>query len=148
MNLDIRIAEKSDIDSMISLMDYLLSLEGDFPNQRENQQRGFELALDSETTIYFVAELDSVIVGMCCLHKFVSTVQGVYTGVVEDVVVIKEHGGKGIGKKLLNYLEDYSKKTGLTRLALMVDKGNSPAISLYKKQGWEETKYLGFRKYL
>ncbi len=110
MKLNIRLAERTDIDSMIALMDYLLSLEGDFPNLRENQQRGFEMAMDSDNTKYFVAELDGRIVGMCCLHKFISTVQGGYAGVVEDVVVFSEYGGKGVGKKTIEIPRRLRKK--------------------------------------
>jgi len=49
---------------------------------------------------------------------------------------------------MLGYLEEYAKEAGLSRLHLMVDKGNAPAISLYKKLGWSQTKYIGFRKYI
>jgi len=148
MNINIRKAENRDIDDMVVLMNYLLGLDGGFNISEENQRDGIAMVLDSKNSDFFVAEIDDKIVGMCCLHRFISTVEGGYVGVVEDVVVSESCGGLGIGGLLMDYLEEYAKKAGLPRLQLLVDKENKPAISFYKKQGWEKTKYLGFRKYL
>lgn len=148
MDVKIRKAEISDIDALVRLMDYLLSLEGDFPNQEAQQRTGFRMVIESNASEIFVAELDGNIVGMCCLHRHISTVQGGYTGVVEDVVVDREFAEMGIAGMMLAYLENYAKKAGMTRLQLMVDRDNIPAVSLYKKHHWTETKYIGFRKYI
>ncbi|ADD68804.1 GCN5-related N-acetyltransferase [Denitrovibrio acetiphilus DSM 12809] len=148
MGIIIRKAGKQDIPSLIVLMDYLLGLEGDFPNMPERQRKGFEMILDSESSEVFVAEKGEKIVGMCSLHKFISTVQGSYAGVLEDVVVDEDFAGMGIGGMLITHIEKYAKAQGITRLQLMVDQNNDSAIALYKKYHWSQTKYIGFRKYL
>lgn len=148
MDIYIRKAEISDIDALVELMDYLLSLEGDFPNLEKQQKKGFRMLIESNSSEIFVAVLDEKVVAMCCLHRHISTVQGGYTGVVEDVVVGRDYGEMGIASMLMEYLENYAKKAGMTRLQLMVDRDNIPAISLYKKHHWSETKYIGFRKYI
>jgi len=148
MDINIRVAEKRDMESLLSLMNYLLGLEGDFPNQEENQRKGFNLALDGDIADVFVAEIDGNIIGMCSLHMFISTVQGGYAGVIEDVVVDENYAGQGIGSMLLEYVETFAKSKGVSRLNLMVDKDNETAIAFYKKHDWEETKYIGFRKYI
>jgi len=148
MDIIIRKAEKKDMEYLLELMDYLLGLEGDFPNREEAQKKGFNLVLDSDIADVFVAELDGKVVGMCSLHMFISTVQGGYAGVVEDVVVDEDYSGMGIGGMMLDHIEKYAKSEGVSRIQLMVDQGNDNAIAFYKKQGWTETKYVGFRKYI
>lgn len=148
MDIIIRKAEKKDMESMLKLMDYLLSLEGDFPNRQEAQKKGFSLVLDSNIADVFVAELKGKVVGMCSMHLFISTVQGGYAGVVEDVVVDEDYAGMGIGGMMLEHIEKHAKSEGVTRLQLMVDRDNETAIAFYNKQGWDQTKYIGFRKYI
>jgi ribosomal protein S18 acetylase RimI-like enzyme len=148
MSIVIREALRSDIESMVVLMRYLLNLDGGYQINDDNLRKGFMMALQSGQTDYFVASADGKTVGMCGLHRFISTVEGGYAGVVEDVVVMEECSGMGIGGLLLEHVENFAKETGLTRLHLLVDRENSPAISLYSKCGWEETRYIGFRKYI
>jgi ribosomal protein S18 acetylase RimI-like enzyme len=148
MGIIIRKAEKNDIPLMLVLMDYLLGLEGDFPNMQDQQRKGFDMVIDSDFADVFVAEKGEKIVGMCSLHRFISTVQGTYAGVVEDVVVDEDFSGMGIGGLLISHVERYAKCHGITRLQLMVDQNNDSAIALYKKHHWSQTKYIGFRKYL
>lgn len=148
MDIIIRKAEKKDMESLLKLMDYLLSLESDFPNKQEAQKKGFSLVLESNIADVFVAELEGNVVGMCSLHLFISTVQGGYAGVVEDVVVDEAYSGMGIGSLLLEHIEKYAKSEGVSRLQLMVYQQNESAIAFYKKHGWTETDYVGFRKYI
>lgn len=148
MEIIIRKAGIEDIDALVVLMDHLLNIEGDFPNFERQQRKGFHMVIESNESEIFVAEADGAVAGMCSLHRHISTVQGGYTGIVEDVVVAQEHTGSGIAGAMMEYIEKYAKKAGMTRLQLMVGSDNIPAVSLYKKHGWEETKYVGFRKYI
>jgi len=148
MEIIVRKAELRDIDTMLQLLEHLLSLEGDYPMDVEKQKVGIRMIIESSFSDFFVADLGGKLCGMCCLHRFISSVQGGYVGVVEDVVVSKECKGLGIGSRMMEYLEKYSSEIGLTRLQLQVDKDNAPAISMYKKHGWTQTKYVGFRKYI
>jgi ribosomal protein S18 acetylase RimI-like enzyme len=67
---------------------------------------------------------------------------------VEDVVVDEAYSGMGIGSLLLEHIEKYAKSEGVSRLQLMVYQQNESAIAFYKKHGWTETDYVGFRKYI
>jgi len=146
MSLNVRLADKNDMDSLLSLMGYLLSIDGDFPQNKDDQRRGFQMVIDSDSAWMFVAELDGKVVGMCHLYKYISTVQGGYVGMVEDVVIDKSASGKGIGLKMFEFLEGFAKEQGLSRLQLMVSKDNTPAISFYKKQDWQVTDFIGCLK--
>lgn len=51
--------------------------------------------------------------------------------------IIKSYTGKGIGKRLLNELDNWATDNGVTRLELTVMKHNERAINLYKKMGYK-----------
>jgi ribosomal protein S18 acetylase RimI-like enzyme len=148
MNPVIRPATIDDMDSLVSLMNYLLSIDGDFPNSEENQRRGFEMVINSDKAWVFVIESAGKIEGMCSMFSFISTVQGGYVGMIEDVVVKEEVAGQGLGQQLLEYAEKFAIEKGLSRLQLMVDKDNETARSFYEKMDWEKTSFIGYRKYI
>ena len=51
--------------------------------------------------------------------------------------VKKSWKGKGFGSKILSHIKDVSKDLGFRRIELTVDVHNLPAISLYKKIGFQ-----------
>lgn len=148
MDIIVRKAELKDLDTMVELMNHLLTTEGGLPIVKERLEKGISMIIKSDISDFFVAESEGEVLGMACLHRFISSVQGGYVGVVEDVVVFDEHTGQGIASSLMAFMEEYAKSTGLSRLQLQVLRDNEPAIALYEKHGWEDTRYTGFRKYL
>jgi ribosomal protein S18 acetylase RimI-like enzyme len=58
---------------------------------------------------------------------------------IENISVLPDQRGKGIAKKLINYVFDNYINKGVNRFTLEVDVNNIPAIKLYES--------IGFRKY-
>jgi|SRR5690554_1956508 len=50
----------------------------------------------------------------------------------------KEYQGLGIGKKAMDFIEEYAKDLGYDRIELGVFSFNSKAINFYKKMGYKE----------
>lgn len=59
-------------------------------------------------------------------------------GYVTNIAVTKEARGRGIGKALVEALVNLSKDKNLAFISLEVRESNLPAISLYKKFGFED----------
>jgi len=55
---------------------------------------------------------------------------------VHDMAVSQSFRHQGIAKKMLQFIEDYSLKSGATKLELAVHLFNDNAISLYDKIGF------------
>lgn len=64
-------------------------------------------------------------------------------GEVLNFAVKEQERGKKIGERLLSFSVSELQKEGIKSLYLDVRESNSPAISLYKKMGFEE---IGIRK--
>ncbi len=143
--LNIRVAQKSDISTMANLLSELFAIEVDFEIDLEKQQRGLELLLDSEQAVVFVAELENQIIGMCSVQLLISTAQGSKVGLIEDVIISKSHQKQGVGKQLLETVKNWAKQQGLTRLQLLADKTNQNALDFYQKNDWKTTQLIALR---
>lgn len=141
----IRRATASDIEVMISLLNQLFLIEADFEFHPQKQRAGLELMLKQPQHLLLVAETGKTIVGMCSVQRLISTAEGGEVGLLEDLVVDEENRGKGVGSALLQAVTEWARENGLTRLQLLADKKNGPALAFYHHKGWEETQLQGWR---
>jgi ribosomal protein S18 acetylase RimI-like enzyme len=147
-NLTIRKAKVSDIPMMIDLLQQLFSIEKDFVFNKDKHKDGLFLLINEiKTTRVLVAETEGFIVGMLTAQTMISTVEGTYSLILEDMVVDENWRNKGIGKKLMLSMESWAVNNGITRIQLLADKTNQPALEYYKKLGWKQTKMFCLRKY-
>ncbi|MEA5551411.1 GNAT family N-acetyltransferase [Anabaena cylindrica UHCC 0172] len=51
--------------------------------------------------------------------------------------VVPEHRRRGIGKALMNHVENWAKQRGDRQIALQVFQSNTPALQLYHHQGYQ-----------
>jgi ribosomal protein S18 acetylase RimI-like enzyme len=139
-NYSIRYARSSDLTPMTRLLDQLFSIEEDFLADPAKQQAGLTLLLESENgQIFIVEDRAGKVVAMASLQIVVSTAQGGFAAWVEDVVVDAAHRGRGIGEGLLTHIHAWAQARQITRLQLVADCNNRPALDFYQKNGWFET---------
>lgn len=136
----IRPARINDIGEMAKLLEQLFSLERDFTPNTEAQHAGLgQMLADAQNRLVLVAELDDEVIGMATLQVVISTAEGGYVGLVEDVVVDHDHHSKGVGRALMTTLMKWARKRGLSRLQLLADTANTRALQFYAAQGWRAT---------
>jgi len=143
--LNMRVAQKDDIPAMANLLSELFAIEVDFEIDLDKQQRGLTLLLESNQAVVFVAEVEHQIIGMCSLQLLISTAQGSKVGLIEDVIITKNHQKQGIGKQLLETVKNWAKQQGLTRLQLLADKTNQNALDFYQSNDWKTTQLIALR---
>lgn len=85
----------------------------------------------------YVAELDKEVVGFTILERFTSS--GEEVCFIVEIIVGNDFQGKGIGKKLMKFIEDYSKKRKINIIRLSTNK-DALAFKFYKKIGYNERK--------
>lgn len=142
----IRAAQLKDIDAMTVLLYELFSIEQDFQFDEHKQRKGLELIVASQDAHIFVAEYNAQVIGMCSLQTLISTAQGGPVGLIEDMVISQNYKGQGVGRKLLTTVEDFARDQGMTRVQLLADKENQPALDFYARMGWTMTQLIGLRK--
>lgn len=146
-NFIIRSAIREDINVMASLLGELFAIEADFQCNPEHQYRGLELLLDGcmKHKCIQVAEVESKVVGMCTAQILISTAQGTPVALVEDMIVDVDYRRKGIGRGLMQAIEAWARFHGATRLQLLADRLNIPALKFYERLGWSTTQLICLR---
>nr|WP_300364971.1 GNAT family N-acetyltransferase [Brachyspira sp.] len=86
------------------------------------------------TTRMFLYEKDEKIVGICSLRCIDKKRIKHRTNLA--ISVLKEYWGNGIGRKLIDYAIDYSKKKSIKKIELRVRTDNERALKLYKSLGF------------
>ena len=145
--LCIRPAGRDDLDAMVSLLLALFAIEDDFSPDPECQRRGLAFFLDGccKHRGILVAETDVGVIAMATVQILVSTAQGGPVGLVEDVVVRADCRGRGVGRRLMAAVSAWAVERGLTRLQLLADRDNQPALDFYRRIGWQGTQLVCLR---
>jgi GNAT superfamily N-acetyltransferase len=101
---------------------------------------------DRRRRAVLVAERDGAVVGMVTAQLVVSTAEGGPAALVEDMVIDAPERGRGAGRALLEAIEGWARERGATRLQLLADDGNEPALAFYARMGWRRTRLVCLRR--
>ncbi len=80
---------------------------------------------------HVLLEEDGVLIGYACETVLFDE------GEIANVAVSPEYRGQGLGKRLMDWLEERAKNEGVEKLFLEVRVSNAPALALYKARGFE-----------
>ena len=144
----IRKADTDDIKQLIGLLGQLFVIEKDFIIDAVRQRRGLLLLLESERSEILVAEHNDRVVGMIVGQLLVSTSEGAFSLLVEDLVVDRAFRGRGFGSRLLQLIAEWGYHRGADRMQLLADKQNGSALEFYRRQGWRRTNMICLRSYI
>ena len=139
-------ATLEDLPQLTDLLFDLFTQEADFAPNRAKQMRGLRLILEQPNRgRIFVLRQNGTILGMINLLFTISTAEGGFVVMLEDVVVHREHRGKGVGDKLLVHAIAYAKKKDFLRITLLTDRLNDQGQRFFKAHGFSESKMIPLR---
>lgn len=142
----IRPGSSGDLPAMTRLLQELFAVETEFAVDTEKQRAGLQLLLDSARAGIWVAERRGRVVGMVTVQLVVSTAEGGFSGLLEDLVVSSAYRRRGLGKALLSAAVKWAREQGATRIQLLADGRNVPALIFYRKQEWLQTNMIALRR--
>ena len=144
-----RNARADDIEILADLISIIFALEEDFTVDKQKQIRALQMLLQNpDNACIFVADCSGQAIAMCSAQLLLSTAEGGYKALVEDVVVSPEFQGRNIGKRLLEQVELWARQKNIKRLDLAPDLDNEKGLAFYKKLGWSETNMTMMQKKL
>jgi len=145
-DIRIEIATATDIAELCRLLGLLFEQEAEFAADISRQQRGLQTIFEHpELGTLVVAKQQGLIVGMVNLLFTVSTALGARVALLEDVVVLPQLRGRGVGSRLIEAAIATARKTGCKRITLLTDADNQAAQGFYRKHGFTSSAMLAMR---
>jgi GNAT superfamily N-acetyltransferase len=147
MNIDIEFATAADLDAMADLLAELFTLESDFQPERDKQLRGLRLILENpQIGRLFVLRGGGSVVGMANALITISTAEGRPVLLLEDVILKAAYRGRGLGRRLVEHVLAWAAGAGMTRVTLLADQDNAPALAYYERLGFAPSAMKVLRK--
>ena len=147
--MDLPHIEQATLEDLPQLTDLLFELfaqEGDFVPDRSKQMRGLRLLLEQPNRgRIFVLRQEGMILGMINLLFTISTAEGGFVVLLEDVIVHRDYRGRGFGDLLLRHAMEYAKKKDFQRITLLTDRLNEQGQRFFKAHGFFESKMIPLR---
>jgi GNAT superfamily N-acetyltransferase len=139
-------ATLEDLPQLTDLLFDLFSQEADFVPDRSKQMRGLRLILEQPNRgRIFVLRQNGTILGMINLLFTISTAEGGFVILLEDVIVHRDHRGQKFGDKLLSHAIAYAKKKDFVRITLLTDRMNADGQRFFMAHGFTVSNMLPMR---
>ena len=137
-NVTIDFAGAADLEAMADLLYELFTLESDFVPQRDKQLRGLRLLLETPRLgRLFALRVDGELAAMANALITVSTAEGGAVVLLEDVIVKAPFRGRGLGRRLIEHVLAWAEGAGMTRVTLLAERANAPALAFYARLGFQ-----------
>jgi len=142
-------ATDADLDELSEMLGELFAQEGDFRPDKEKQLRGLRLIFEQPSRgRVFVLRQNGAIVGMINLLFTISTAEGGFVIVLEDLVIHKKYQGKGYGRRLLQHAIDFAKQKNFLRVTLLTDRPENVAQEFFRHHGFVESSMIPMRLWI
>ena len=149
MSLALGAATREELPQLVALLGMLFSEEAEFAPDDARQARALTRILADESVgRIYVARDGGRVVAMATLLYSISTAEGGLVASFEDLVVLPERRGRGIGSALVRFVVAEARKQGVLRLTLLTDSHNKRAQELYAKAGFRASGMLPMRLHL
>ncbi len=141
--------EQATLEDLPLLTDLLMDLfatEEDFKPDRIKQMRGLRLILEQPNRgRVFVIKHHGMILGMINILFTISTAEGGFVLLLEDLVINKDHRGCGFGGRLIEHVISYAKQKDFMRITLLTDRTHESSRSFFRKYGFQESTMIPMR---
>ena len=144
--VNIEPATEADLDELSDLLGELFSEESDFRPNKEKQLRGLRLIFEQPNRgRVFVLRHDRVIVGMINLLFTISTAEGGFVVLLEDLVVHRKYREHGYGSDLLEYAIRFARQKNFLRITLLTDRPEIRSQNFFRRHGFHESSMMPMR---
>jgi GNAT superfamily N-acetyltransferase len=141
--------EQATLEDLPFLTDLLMDLfasEEDFKPDRIKQMRGLRLILEQPNRgRIFVLKHHGMILGMVNILFTISTAEGGFVLLLEDLVIHPDHRHLGFGGRLIEHVISYAKQKDFLRITLLADRMNELSRAFFRKHGFVESTMIPMR---
>jgi GNAT superfamily N-acetyltransferase len=104
--------------------------------------------ITKKDSIIYVAMEEAEIIGFVQLYPIFTSIGMKRAWILNDIYVLEEYRGKGVGKALMNATYEHGKETNASWIMLQTYISNTVAQSLYEKEGFvrDTNSYYYYKK--
>ncbi|QHI71221.1 GNAT family N-acetyltransferase [Aminipila terrae] len=155
--LNIRICKEEDKEKWISLNREFMAYEiqdAEFwnntaSNSDDKFSQTFEEAINNpELITLFLIEKESQIIGFANIMIIFSVWSHGRALILDDLYIKEEHRGNGMGRMVMEYIEQYGREHGFKRLQFQSEHTNPDAHNFYTKLGYTSESMNFYVRYL
>ncbi len=136
-SVELRRATVADSDAVYVLICELKQAE--FNRQAFNV--GFKANLEDRHLRYQLALINGDVVGMIGLHMQFHLHHVNWIGEIQELVVMPQARGHGVGSRLLAWAEDQARAAGAELTELSTSTGRLDAHRFYEREGYQQTHF-------
>ena len=135
--MQVEFADVADLEPMAELLQELFTLESDFQPRRDRQLAALRwiLAHPGHGRLFVLRNAGRV-AGMANALISVSTAEGGPVLILEDLIIAADHRGCGHGRRLVEHVLRWAAVQGMSRVTLLADRDNEPALAFYARLGF------------
>ena len=146
MEIEIRLAKISDLESIMDLSQKLFEFERGFGktfkmdwSYSDDAKKFFISRIKGEGGITLIAEKDNKVIAYLCSHTATYSYRSINPiAEIENMFIDEKYRYKGLGKVLFKRLKEHLKKNGIKRMKVGALAQNDQAIKFYKRIGFKE----------
>ena len=139
-------ATVEDLPQLADLLHDLFSREADFKPDTVKQLRGLQLIMEQPNRgRIFVLRAHERIIGMINLLFTISTAEGGFVIILEDLVISHDHRSQGYGSQLLEHAQEFARQKDFLRLTLLTDRPDEMSKHFFHRHGFHESKMVPMR---
>jgi len=136
-DLKIEPASIEDLPQLTEMVFALFESESDFEPDIDKHERGLRLILEQPNRgRIFVIRSPAGILGMINLLITISTAEGGFVLLLEDLVIRPEHRGMGYGTMLLQHAIEFAMDKHFLRITCLTDKMEEKSRQFFMKNGF------------
>ncbi|MEI6462243.1 MAG: GNAT family N-acetyltransferase [bacterium] len=142
-DINIKLAKEEDLQEVLRLYGQLWE---NFKFDLDVVKERFKRDLDTRRKDYYLAILNEKVIGVCAMTYREDIWDGNIAS-IEELVVDKDFRGKGLGKKLLEYITQIAKEKNCYSIELHSNMKRLDAHRFYENNGFDKKSYY-FEKIL
>jgi GNAT superfamily N-acetyltransferase len=146
----IEAATLEDLPALTELLMELFAQEPDFRPDYNTQMRGLRLILEQPNRgRIFVLRGAQQIIGMINLLFTISTAEGGFVILLEDLVVHRNFRRQGFGGQLLEYAINFARQKDFLRITLLTDRLNTEeSVRFFERHNFQRSEMVPMRLWL
>ncbi len=139
-------ATVEDLPQLADLLHDLFSREEDFKPDTAKQLRGLQLIIEQPNRgRIFVLRVHERIIGMINLLFTISTAEGGFVIILEDLVISHDHRGQSYGSQLVEHAKEFARQKDFLRITLLTDRPDEMSKHFFHRHGFQESKMVPMR---